>query len=188
MNKLRPRAYLKSLLIDSTFLIILLMVFVICYGYKGDYLFIFRATNIFIMIFMPLMLWQQCRFLCIVEKYRLSFKLSIVMGLFSGIVFTFAVKVGQALNYLLWASNKTTGTLIHIFVDFWQIYLWMGLLGIVCMSIEPFFRIVLHKDLFNNPRQSPFWMKYLPSALFSRFILRKDLSKRSNANLDGKNK
>jgi|GEM_PF-6259195 len=187
MNKLRPRAYLKSLLIDSTFLIILLMVFVICYGYKGDYLFIFQATNIFIIIFVPLMLWQQCRFLYVVEKYRLSFKLAIVMGLFSGIVLAFAVKIGQALNYLLWASNKTTETLIHIFVDFWQIYLWMGLLGIICMSIEPFFRIVLHKDLFNTPIFPVFWRKYSPSALFYRYILHKDLYKQDDTDLDSKN-
>jgi hypothetical protein len=140
MNNLTARAYLRSLLIDSMFLIILLMIFVICYGYKGDHSFIFQTTDIATMILVPIVLLQHCRGLFMFEKSELSFPVSVLAGFASGFVLTFAIRTAQALNYLFWSSDRKTGTLISIFGDSWYMYLCMGLLGIVFMLVRPFFK------------------------------------------------
>jgi hypothetical protein len=150
------------------------------HGYKGEYLLI-RAVTIFVLWAIPL----HCYMLFVL--YEQSFKLSVLTGFFSGTVLTLAARMGLALSYLLLASDRKLGTLINIFGDSWQIYLWMGLLGIVCMLVDPFFRIVLHKDLFRNPKPSLFWTKYSPSALFFKLVLHKDLYERNNKDVDGKN-
>lgn len=181
MNNITPRAYLKNLLGVSTIWIVCLMIFIIGQGYKGEYLPI-CAVTIFIV---PLAIIQHCLMLFVLCEQ--SFKLSILTGFFSGIFLALAVRIVLALNYLLWSSDRNTEALFNIFGDYGQIYLWMGLLGIVCMLIDPFFRVVLHKDLFRSRKPSVFWMRYSPTTLFYRFVLRKDLSKRNNKDLDSKN-
>jgi hypothetical protein len=172
MNDLTLRVYLKNLLGVSIIWIICLMIFIIGYGHRGEYLPI-QAMTIFIV---PLAMIQHCIMLFTLGKSAQSFKLSILTGFFSGTILALVVRVGLGLNYLLWSSNRNIGTLITIFGDSWQIYLWMGLLGIVCMLVDPFLGIVLHKDLFRNKKLS----LYSPSALFLKFVLRKDPSNRNN--------
>ena len=183
MDNMNTQVYLKNLLGVSTIWIICLMVFIIGHGHKGEYLPI-QTMTIFIV---SLAMIQHCLMLFKLEKSEQSFKMSILKGFFSGTILALAVRVGLALNYLLWSSNREIRTLIAIFGNSWQIYLWMGLLGIVCMLVDPFFRIVLHKDLFRNQKPSFFWMKYSPFVLFFKFVLRKDISKRNDTGLDGKN-
>ncbi len=178
MNNLTKKAYFRHSLGFSTILMICSMTLPISFGDKGEYLPIFQFATMF---FVPLFLLQHCYLLFAAEKSEQSFKLSILTGSFSGIVMTLAARVGLVLNYFLWSPDKKMLTLIRIFVDFWQLYLLMALFGILCMSIEPFFRIVLHKELFKNPKPpSRFWTKYSPSALIMRFVFRKDLSERNN--------
>ena len=171
MNNLTTRVYFKTLFSTSMLLIILSILQAIIYRYEIDSVII-KAATIWVVLFVPyhswllLFSWKQC---------KQSFKLSIFTGFLSGVILVLVVRMVLAIYYLLWwRSGSKIETLNSIFCDFWQIYLWIGLWGSICMAIDPFFRIVFHKDLFRNSKQSSFWTKYSPSALIEKYIFRKD--------------
>jgi len=184
MNNLTARAYFKSMLITLVVMIMMIVCAIVgnvARGHKVEYQSIQAIT-----ILVSLMIPYHCCTLFMMEKCKLSFGLSIVTGFFSGIILTLAARTGLALSFLLLSSDRNMGTVIHIFSGFWHLYLWMALLGIVCMLIEPFFRIVLHRDLFRPQKSSSFLVKYLPSTLFYKYVLRKDPPWQDNTDLDGK--
>lgn len=181
MKSLTTKAYFKSMLLGSVMMVVSAMVGNVAYGHKVEYQPIQAIT-----ILVSLMILYQRQILFMLEKCKLSFKLSILTGVFSGIILTLAARTGLALSFLLLSSNRSMRTVIHIFSGFWHLYLWMALLGIVCMLIEPFFRIVLHRDLFRSRKSSSFLAKYLPSTLFYKYVLRKDPPWQSNTDLDDK--
>ena len=78
-------------------------------------------------------------------RYNRFLAAAIVSGAFSGIVLMLAARVGLVIAYLLLAPDKKLGTMEHIFIDSWHFYLWMALLGIVCMSIQPLYKMVFRR-------------------------------------------
>ncbi len=178
MNNRTARIYFKSILFTSILMTVFAIFENIFLGHKVEYQPIQGIT-----IMVSFMIPYQCCILFMLEKCELSFMLSILTGFFSGIALTLAARIGLALSFLLLSSDRNMGTVIHIFSGFWHLYLWMALLGIVCMLIEPFFRVVLHRDLFRPSKSSSFIVKYFPSTLFYRYVLRKDPPWQDNTDL-----
>ena len=183
MNNLTARAYFKSMLFPSVFLTFFAIVTNIEKGCKVEDQPILTQL---ITIMVSLMILQHCDILFTFEECKQSFKLSIVTGFSSGIILTLVARTGLAFSFLLLSSDRNMATLIHIFIGSWQLYLWMALLGIVGMLIDPFFRVVLHKDIFRHRKPSSFYMKYSPSALIYKYVLRKKPPWQNDTDLDGK--
>jgi di/tricarboxylate transporter len=74
-----------------------------------------------------------------------SMKTAVFSGLFSGIVLFLAGEIGLALNYLLLSSDRKLATVAHLFIGFWQIYLYMALFGMTYMLMYRFYRINLRR-------------------------------------------
>ena len=184
MNNPTARAYFKSILGASILMTVFAMLTNIREGCKVELQPIMIQA---VTIFVPLMIVFHCYTLFALEKCKQSFRLSILTGFFSGIILTLVARTGLALSFLLLSSDRNMGTVIHIFSGFWQLYLWMALLGIVCMLVDPFFRVVLHRDLFRYQKPSSFRMKYSPSALFYKYVLRRKSPWQNDRDLDGNN-
>jgi hypothetical protein len=66
-----------------------------------------------------------------------SLKVVFVSGVFSGIIFTLAGRIGVIIAYLLLSKDRQFSAVWLFFIDYWQIYLGAALFGGVCMSIKP---------------------------------------------------
>jgi hypothetical protein len=183
MNNLTARAHFKSILVASIIMTAFAMVTNIRAGCKVE---LQPGMIQAVTIFVPLMIVFHCWIALPLEKCKQSFRLAILTGFFSGIILTLVARTGQALSFLLLSSHRNLVTMIHIFSGFRQLYLWMALLGIVCMLVEPFFRVVLHRDLFRYEKPSSFRMKYSPMALFYKYVLRRKSPWENDTDLDGK--
>lgn len=68
---------------------------------------------------------------------KLSAKTAFVAGLLSGVLLAAAGRMGLAINYLIFSSEREFGIVIHNLTDAWWIYLVITVWGIMCMSIKP---------------------------------------------------
>ena len=77
-----------------------------------------------------------------------NIKRLIRLGFIWGVIANLAIRIGIVINYIIWGTEKSPGTVGHIFFDLWGSYLWMGVLGMVCMLIKPLL------DLWRRKRKS----------------------------------
>lgn len=171
MNKLVLNNLCRSLMLGCIYLVIMPTVINLVSRAKAGYIPVSVAT-----LFTVLMIAYHFYILSKSLSHELAMKTAFFWGGLSGIVLTVAGRSGLAVAHLIWASDKTIETIINIFISSWWLYFSLALFGSFCMLIAPFFRIVLHKDLFRNSRPSPFLLKYSPSSLFHKYILHKNTS------------
>jgi hypothetical protein len=182
MVKIQSTIFLKSILCGIAFLMVIPTGIYAIYATQG-----IRNDRFFhSMMIIPITAVVMPYTVSLVFRIKYSFKTAVLSGILLGLIFTFSGKLGVIVAYYFFSSDKQLGFVALFLIEYWQMYLWMALYGMICMSIAPFFRNVLHKDLSQKPKPSPFLTKYMPSSLILRYFLNKDRFKQKNMDVKDK--